>query len=307
MTKKIAYIVFVACMVAILAFTGCSGKKKTKTTDTFEPVPNYTYIKFANIKPTQNSDMLPDGVTGAWLGFYYGSLDTQPTNYQLYSWVKIQGNDGQNGRDGNDGQDGMPGQNGQDGMSAYEIAVFEGATTLTQVEWIESLHGKDGNDGRDGKSAYEIAVDNDLVPATMSESEWIESLHGKDGTDGQTTTGGFKAEVLQIQNSNNYNAQVDIRVNADGDAVYMLRLYCLTPPAAGGVVINWGASSPVNSIATDNKWFVEYGDITTPNSQVIVAVPIAPYFKNYFSAGDRPQIRVSGLNVSLATIEQAMF
>lgn len=306
--KRITYIAIVCLVVAILALTGCKGGKKKTTTTTDIPVANYVYLKFANVKPTQNSDMLPDGVVGSWLGYYYGSMSTAPANYGLYSWVKIQGSDGVNGKDGKDGV-GTPGENGK---SAYEIAILEGQTNLTQSEWIESLQGKDGEDGQDGKSAYEIALDNELIPATMTEAEWIVSLRGKDGKDGEdgqsaTATAGLKAEVVSIQNSANYNAQVDMRVNADGDAVYMLKLYCVTPPAAGSVVVNWGACSPVNSIPADNKWFVEYGNLATPNSQVVIAVPVAPYFKNFFTAGDRPQIRVSGLSVSLATIEQAMF
>ena len=309
MTKrKLAYIALVALMILAMALTGCQGKKKPTTTTQQDVIPNYTYIKFANIKPTQNSDMLPDGVVGSWMGYYYGSASTQPVNYQLYSWVKIQGNDGLNGQDGKDGI-GTPGADGVNGLSAYEIAVAEGATTLSQTEWIESLKGKDGENGHDGKSAYEIALVNELIPATMTETEWIESLKGKDGANGQdgNTNNGCKAEVLQITNTIPYTGTIDCRVNADGDAVYLLKLYCVMPPAINTVNVQWLNSSPVNSIATDRKWFVEYGDLDTPNSQVVICIPIAPYFKNYFVSGDLPTIRITGLTVSLACIEQAMF
>lgn len=76
----------------------------------------------------------------------------------------------------------------RDGLSAYELAVKNGMTSLGESQWLESLKGKDGQDGKDGKdgkdgaSAYELAVASGY---TGTLEQWLESLKGKDGKDGQ--------------------------------------------------------------------------------------------------------------------------
>lgn len=56
---------------------------------------------------------------------------------------------------------------GKDGASAYEIALKNGFVG-SEVEWLESLHGKDGTDGQPGK----------------------DGANGKDGADGKTPVKG---------------------------------------------------------------------------------------------------------------------
>lgn len=312
MKKANKYIILTVLVILalVLALTGCRGRKtKTTTTDT----PTYsTYFKFANVNPTANSDMLPDGQIGSWMGYYYGTEATAPKVYSSYAWIKIKGNDGINGRDGIDGV----GMNGIDGMSAYEIAIMSGVVpaTMSEIEWIYSLQGSNGVDGEDGvngESAYEIAIRVGKIPATMSEVEWIESLQGKDGTDGQAATNtsyGLKARIDSLQvASNGHTSNVYGSVQDSGDYVYLLKLYCTVPNVPTTVNVSWSGCSPVNSIASGNKYFVESGDVTVPNSQVVMVVPIAPYFKNMFETGDHFSVSITGLSVALAAVENAMF
>lgn len=312
--NKYLVVTVLVILALVLALTGCRGNKKTKTTTTAE-VNYYTYFKFANVNPTANSDMLPDGQIGSWMGYYYGTEATMPKVYSYYTWIKIQGNDGINGRDGVDGV----GINGTDGMSAYEIAIMSGAIPgdMTQDEWIASLKGADGESGANGESAYEIAIRTGKIPATMSETEWIESLQGKDGKDGQDgasgqsatgTSYGMRAKIDSLQvASNGLTSNVYGSVIESGDYVYLLKLYCTVPNTPMSVNVSWSGCSPVNSIASGNKYFVESGDVTVANSQVVMVVPIAPYFKNMFEAGDHFSISVTGLTVALAAVENAMF
>ena len=58
--------------------------------------------------------------------------------------------------------------------SAYDVYVDNGGT-LSQSEWLASLHGRDGIDG---KSAYQIYLQ---YGGTLSETNWLNSLKGTDG------------------------------------------------------------------------------------------------------------------------------
>lgn len=77
----------------------------------------------------------------------------------------------------------------QDGLSAYELAVKNGLTGLSESQWLESLKGENGKDGRDGEngqngaSAYELAV---AAGFKGTAEEWLASLRGKDGAAGKS-------------------------------------------------------------------------------------------------------------------------
>ena len=58
--------------------------------------------------------------------------------------------------------------------SAYDVYVDNGGT-LTQSEWLASLHG---TDGVNGKSAYELYRQHG---GYLTETQWLDSLQGKDG------------------------------------------------------------------------------------------------------------------------------
>lgn len=64
-------------------------------------------------------------------------------------------------------EESSPSGSGRDGASAYEIALKNGFVG-SEVEWLESLHGKDGKDGQPGK----------------------DGANGKDGADGKTPVKG---------------------------------------------------------------------------------------------------------------------
>ena len=51
---------------------------------------SYTYVKYANEMPDEDSDILATG-TGDYIGIYNGTSETAPTNYNAYSWYKIKG------------------------------------------------------------------------------------------------------------------------------------------------------------------------------------------------------------------------
>lgn len=74
----------------------------------------------------------------------------------------------------------------QDGLSAYELAVKNGLTGMSEQQWLESLGGRDGVDGKDGAdgaSAYELAV---AAGFEGTAAEWLASLKGTDGADGKS-------------------------------------------------------------------------------------------------------------------------
>ncbi len=76
-------------------------------------------------------------------------------------------------------------QDGEDGLSAYEIAVKNGATTArSEEEWLASLKGEPGDSG---KSAYELACG---AGFTGNVDEWLASLSGADGQNGRDGSNG---------------------------------------------------------------------------------------------------------------------
>lgn len=74
----------------------------------------------------------------------------------------------------------------QDGLSAYELAVKNGLTGMSEQQWLDSLGGRDGadgKDGRDGASAFELAV---AAGFEGTVEQWLDSLRGRDGAAGKS-------------------------------------------------------------------------------------------------------------------------
>jgi lysophospholipase L1-like esterase len=81
-------------------------------------------------------------------------------------------------------------KDGADGLSAYEIALKNGATTAkSEQEWLASLKGEPGEAG---KSAYELACG---AGFTGTVEEWLASLRGADGKDGSNGKSAYEVAV----------------------------------------------------------------------------------------------------------------
>jgi hypothetical protein len=71
-------------------FTVTNGEKGDKGDNT------YVWIKYASQQPTATSHSFGD-VPDAWIGIYFGSLASAPTDWQQYKWYNIKGNVGDTG------------------------------------------------------------------------------------------------------------------------------------------------------------------------------------------------------------------
>ena len=71
-------------------FTVTNGAKGDKGDNT------YTWIKYASQEPTATSHSFGD-VPDNWIGIYFGSSDTAPTDWTQYQWFKIKGEKGDTG------------------------------------------------------------------------------------------------------------------------------------------------------------------------------------------------------------------
>ena len=71
-------------------FTVTNGAKGDKGDNT------YTWIKYASQEPTAASHSFGD-LPDAWIGIYFGSSSTAPTDWQQYSWYQIKGEKGDTG------------------------------------------------------------------------------------------------------------------------------------------------------------------------------------------------------------------
>lgn len=305
---KIIMSIFAVIMLIICCLGAGCGRNRSKTTTTAEPTPmqNYIHVKWADVMPTNDSQLKTTG--GAYMGVYVGISASAPVSYTKYTWVKVKGEDGDDAA-GTDGKDGV------DGLSAYEIAKNNGFVG-TEQEWLASLKGNDGQrgsdgigidgqDGQNGLSAYEIAVNNGFVG---TEEEWLDSLHGQDGQNGKDGVDGYgifaHVDSIQIQGER-YN--IKVHVDKAGDSVYMLKLFCNTYPTVEDVIVEWVNCSAVNSVHNPKHYYVTAGDPTVANSQVILQVPVAPWYRNYFEAGQEFTIRVTGMYVEMAMLENAQY
>lgn len=71
-------------------FTVTNGAKGAKGDNT------YTWIKYASQEPTAASHSFGD-LPDDWIGIYFGSSSTAPTDWQQYSWYQIKGEKGDTG------------------------------------------------------------------------------------------------------------------------------------------------------------------------------------------------------------------
>lgn len=86
-------------------------------------------------------------------------------------------------------------KDGVNGLSAYEIALKNGATNAkSEEEWLATLKGESGEAG---KSAYELACD---AGFTGGVNEWLASLKGGDGQDGKNGENGKSAYEVAVAN-----------------------------------------------------------------------------------------------------------
>ena len=314
--KKIIATILSLVVIASCVFmmAGCRGKNKTKTNTTettVTPMAQYVHFMFADKVPTSDADINSTG--GAYMGIYTGISQTAPASYSKYTWVRIKGEDGVSSTE--------TGIDGKDGASAYDIAVRNGFTGSEQ-EWLDSLKGADGapgqkgNDGigmdgapgQDGASAYDIAVRNGF---TGTEQEWLDSLKGADGAagkDGKDGSGVGAHITSAIRNNpNTGRSEIAVHVDQDGGYVYMLKVYCNTYATPQDVLVEWLNCSPVNSISNSRHYYILSGDPTVANSQVILMIPVAPFFRNYFEANTNFTVRLSGIEVEIAQIEYATY
>lgn len=107
-----------------------------------------------------------------YIGTYVSASAIAPTNYQLYTWQRIRGAQGE------DGTQGIPGVNGADGTTQYLHIKYsnDGGLTFT------------GNDGEDPGDWLGQRVDDQLMDS-MNPADYTWSLikgePGEDGLDGQ--------------------------------------------------------------------------------------------------------------------------
>lgn len=304
---KILTCMFAAIMLVICLLGASCGRGKNKTTTTAEPtpMPQYLHIKWADQIPTNDAQTNTTG--GAYIGIYTGISQTPPVSYTKYTWVRIKGEDGAPAT-----YTGIDGKDGIDGLSAYEIAVKNGFNGSEQ-EWLASLKGQngsngigiDGQNGQNGLSAYEIACNHGFIG---SEEEWLASLKGQDGSDGQDGA----SVKAHISTAVGYNprlgrSEIGVHVDRDGGFVYMIKAYCNTYNIPQDIIIEWTSCSPVNSINNPRRYYILSGDPTVPNSQVILQIPVAPYYKNYFEADTNFYIYISGIEVEMAQLENATY
>lgn len=71
-------------------YTVTDGAKGDKGDNT------YTHVKYASQEPTAASHSMGD-VPDAWMGIYTGALATAPTDWTLYKWNKVKGEQGDTG------------------------------------------------------------------------------------------------------------------------------------------------------------------------------------------------------------------
>ena len=199
------------------------------------------------------------------------------------------------------------------------IGIYQGIAanppaSYTKYTWMK-IKGEPGDvttatglDGQNGLSAYEIAVNHGF---SGSEEEWLESLKGQDGQDGLDGKDGTGVNARIISSVGNSpstgRSEITVKVDKEGDYVYMLKVYCNTYAVPEDIIVEWVKCSPVNSISNARRYYILSGDPTVSNSQVILQIPIAPFFKNYFEVNDTFTVRIWGIDVEMAQLEDATY
>jgi len=97
--------------------------------------------------------------------------------------------------------------------SAYDVYVENGGT-LSQADWLQSLHGENG---ANGLSAYELALLYNQT--TLSESEWVKSLKGEKGDKGDKGDPGASINIIGYYDTLEELKEATIdTINSLGDA-----------------------------------------------------------------------------------------
>ena len=131
----------------------------------------YIWIVYSDEKPTNNYDLKSD--PSNWMGIYAGTSSTKPENCSDYTWYKIKGT------------------NGLDGKSAYQIWLDNGYTG-TQADFLNWLKGANGTDGEAGKEVEFQIADGYIqwrYKTDNNTESWqnlitLSDLKGADGEDG---------------------------------------------------------------------------------------------------------------------------
>lgn len=271
MKRKAFLFALAFVLITATCCVGCVSKKNpTTNTNANQNLTNQTiYIRYANVKPTADADILPVGSFGPWLGISTITTDKAPTNYTAYSWAKIQGD---NGLDGTPGKDGVDGADGSDGLSAYELYINNNpGASITEIEWLASLKGDPGKDGKDGNTSNALSI----------------VSVGSNGTiTANVNNGGASLYLIRAY---------CVVPNTPGKVT--IDYYDCS--ACTSV-------APYIPTISNTRYFIERGDINNPGEQVIIAIPVTPKFKNYFETGEF-SIKVNGLNVEFVTAAEGQF
>ena len=132
-------------------------KKNLPTKEELKGKSSYLYKKYSDFADGRN---MSDNSTLKYIGIYTGDKQQAPTNASEYSWTKIRGEDGNNGRDGVSNyihrkySDYSNGANMSDNSSLKYIGIYTGTsatppTTASSYLWSK-IKGEDGSNGTPG-------------------------------------------------------------------------------------------------------------------------------------------------------------
>lgn len=142
-------------------------KKNLPTKEELKGKSSYIHKKYSDYSDGRN---MSDNSTLKYIGIYTGDKQQAPTNASEYSWTKIRGEDGNNGRDGVSNyihrkySDFSNGANMSDNSNLKYIGIYTGTsstppTTATSYLWSK-IKGEDGANGvpgargADGRTSY---------------------------------------------------------------------------------------------------------------------------------------------------------
>ena len=142
-------------------------KKNLPTKEELKGKSSYLHKKYSDYADGRN---MSDNSTLKYIGIYTGDKQQAPTNASEYSWTKIRGEDGNNGRDGVSNyihrkySDSSNGANMDDNSSRKYIGIYTGTsptppTTVSSYLWSkikgeDGANGTPGTKGADGRTPY---------------------------------------------------------------------------------------------------------------------------------------------------------
>lgn len=142
-------------------------KKNLPTKEELKGKSSYIHKKYSDYPDGRN---MSDNSTLKYIGIYTGDKQQAPTNASEYSWTKIRGEDGNNGRDGVSNyihrkySDYSNGANMSDNSNLKYIGIYTGTsatppTTASAYLWSkikgeDGANGTPGTKGADGRTPY---------------------------------------------------------------------------------------------------------------------------------------------------------